>query len=144
MLVINDGEIIERGTHEELLEKRGFYYRVYMSQFKGTNGDVEPIRLTPAEQPAPQFQRHGMSGMGHGRMPGMGHGRIMEIVETFRKNGATSPETALALEELGLPPMFGMMLQGPMGQSGLFREHNGKYYLVEERFRQMQARFGSG
>jgi ATP-binding cassette subfamily B protein len=33
ILVINDGEIIERGKHEELLEKRGFYYNLYMSQF---------------------------------------------------------------------------------------------------------------
>jgi ATP-binding cassette subfamily B protein len=48
VLVINNGEIIERGTHEELLNMRGFYYRVYMSQFKGTNGDLEPIRLLPA------------------------------------------------------------------------------------------------
>jgi ATP-binding cassette subfamily B protein len=37
VLVINNGEIIERGTHRELLEKRGFYYNLYMSQFKGTN-----------------------------------------------------------------------------------------------------------
>jgi len=37
LLVINDGEIIERGTHKELLERRGFYYNLYMSQFKGTN-----------------------------------------------------------------------------------------------------------
>ncbi len=31
--VINDGEIIERGTHKELLEKKGFYYNLYMNQF---------------------------------------------------------------------------------------------------------------
>jgi len=37
VLVINNGEIIERGTHKELLERRGFYYNLYMSQFKGTN-----------------------------------------------------------------------------------------------------------
>jgi ATP-binding cassette subfamily B protein len=35
ILVINDGEIIERGTHEELLAQHGFYYNLYMSQFKG-------------------------------------------------------------------------------------------------------------
>ncbi len=33
ILVINNGEIVERGTHEELLRKRGFYYNLYMSQF---------------------------------------------------------------------------------------------------------------
>jgi len=149
VIVINEGEIIERGTHRELMEMKGFYYRVYMSQFKGTNGDVEPIRLTPAEAPAPQFSPGGMPGMGSGGMPGMGHGggrgmghgQMMEIVETFTKNGATSPETAMTLEELGLPPMFGMMLQGPMGQMGIFVEHNGRYYLSEERIKQMRARF---
>jgi len=144
VLVIDEGELIERGTHRELMEMRGFYYRVYMSQFKGTNGgDLKPIRLMPAEKTAPQFPPVGMPGMGHGGGSGMGHGRMMEIVEAFRKNGATSPETAMALEELGLPPMFGMMLQGPMGQSGIFMEHNGKYYISDEQLRRMQERVGS-
>ena len=35
VLVINDGRIIERGTHEELLAQQGFYCNLYMSQFKG-------------------------------------------------------------------------------------------------------------
>jgi ATP-binding cassette subfamily B multidrug efflux pump len=35
ILVINDGEIIEQGTHEALLAQRGFYHHLYMSQFKG-------------------------------------------------------------------------------------------------------------
>lgn len=35
ILVINQGEIIERGRHEYLLSLRGFYYNMYMSQFKG-------------------------------------------------------------------------------------------------------------
>jgi ATP-binding cassette subfamily B multidrug efflux pump len=35
ILVIHDGEIVERGTHEELLAQRGFYHNLYMSQFKG-------------------------------------------------------------------------------------------------------------
>lgn len=34
ILVISGGEIIERGKHDELLEKQGFYYNLYMSQFK--------------------------------------------------------------------------------------------------------------
>jgi ATP-binding cassette subfamily B protein len=34
VLVLKDGEIIERGTHDELLHKHGFYYDLYMSQFR--------------------------------------------------------------------------------------------------------------
>ncbi len=34
ILVVNDGRIIERGRHPELMEQRGFYYNLYMSQFK--------------------------------------------------------------------------------------------------------------
>ena len=35
VLVINHGEIIERGTHDSLLAKGGFYRHLYLSQFKG-------------------------------------------------------------------------------------------------------------
>ena len=35
ILVIDNGRIIERGRHEELMEHGGFYYNLYMSQFKG-------------------------------------------------------------------------------------------------------------
>ena len=34
ILVMNDGDIIEQGTHEELLDKKGFYYNLYNSQFE--------------------------------------------------------------------------------------------------------------
>ncbi|WP_256865385.1 ABC transporter ATP-binding protein [Paenibacillus sp. 32352] len=34
ILVINGGEIIERGTHQELLDQKGFYHDLYNSQFK--------------------------------------------------------------------------------------------------------------
>lgn len=33
ILVMNKGNVIEQGTHEELLEKKGFYYHLYNSQF---------------------------------------------------------------------------------------------------------------
>ena len=35
ILVILDGQVVERGRHEQLLERRGFYHDLYMSQFKG-------------------------------------------------------------------------------------------------------------
>jgi len=34
ILVLRDGQIVERGIHQELLDKKGFYYELYMSQFK--------------------------------------------------------------------------------------------------------------
>ena len=59
VLVLNDGEIIERGKHDELLEKKGFYYNLYMSQFRrdpqfiealeqSHNGHKPETKLTPA------------------------------------------------------------------------------------------------
>lgn len=33
ILVMNKGNIIEQGTHDELLKKKGFYYNLYNSQF---------------------------------------------------------------------------------------------------------------
>ncbi|MEW6566607.1 MAG: ABC transporter ATP-binding protein [Chloroflexota bacterium] len=34
VLVVDDGRIVERGKHEELLSHRGMYYSLYMSQFR--------------------------------------------------------------------------------------------------------------
>jgi ATP-binding cassette subfamily B protein len=34
VLVIDNGRLIERGTHESLLAQEGFYYNLYMSQFR--------------------------------------------------------------------------------------------------------------
>ena len=36
ILVMNKGQIVEQGTHEQLLEKQGFYYELYNSQFAVT------------------------------------------------------------------------------------------------------------
>ena len=33
ILVLKDGQIIEQGNHESLLESKGFYYDLYQSQF---------------------------------------------------------------------------------------------------------------
>ncbi|MGD0613142.1 MAG: ABC transporter ATP-binding protein [Anaerolineales bacterium] len=35
VVVIDKGSIVEKGTHDELLAKKGFYHHLYMSQFKG-------------------------------------------------------------------------------------------------------------
>jgi hypothetical protein len=41
-------------------------------------------------------------------------------------------------QELGLPPRFEEAMHRRLGQSGIFVEVNGKYYLNEERLRQIQ------
>ena len=35
ILVMNSGNIVEMGNHNELMKKKGFYYDLYMSQFLG-------------------------------------------------------------------------------------------------------------
>ncbi len=35
ILVMHKGQIVEEGTHAELLEKRGIYYKLYLLQYKG-------------------------------------------------------------------------------------------------------------
>jgi len=35
VVVINNGQIVEQGTHQQLLDQRGFYHHLYVSQFKG-------------------------------------------------------------------------------------------------------------
>jgi ATP-binding cassette subfamily B multidrug efflux pump len=34
ILVVDQGNVVEQGTHKELMEKQGFYYRLYHSQFE--------------------------------------------------------------------------------------------------------------
>ena len=41
ILVMNQGSVIEQGTHAQLMEKRGFYYNLYNSQFAGPARDAE-------------------------------------------------------------------------------------------------------
>ncbi|HIZ56441.1 MAG TPA: ABC transporter ATP-binding protein/permease [Firmicutes bacterium] len=38
ILVMDQGHIIEQGSHDELLQKKGFYYRLYNSQFEQVEG----------------------------------------------------------------------------------------------------------
>jgi len=37
IMVVDDGEIVESGTHEELLKLKGFYYNLYMAQYSFLN-----------------------------------------------------------------------------------------------------------
>ncbi|SIE38298.1 Probable multidrug resistance ABC transporter ATP-binding/permease protein YheH [Mycobacteroides abscessus subsp. abscessus] len=41
ILVLHQGEIVERGTHQELLALKGLYHKMYLLQ----NGSVERVEL---------------------------------------------------------------------------------------------------
>jgi len=71
--------------------------------------------------------------------------RFLAIVEKFRQKGATSPDRSMTLEELGLPSRFKDLMDRRLGQLGVFVEVDGKYYLSEERLKEIQKhRFGGG
>jgi hypothetical protein len=73
--------------------------------------------------------------------------RLRGIIEKFRQKGATSPEKAMTIQELGLLPRFEEAMHRRLGQSGIFVEINGKYYLNEEWLKQIQeqrAKVASG
>lgn len=40
ILVMNNGSVVEQGSHKELLDKKGFYYKLYNSQFGNIDSDI--------------------------------------------------------------------------------------------------------
>lgn len=43
ILVLENGEIVERGTHDNLIKNKGYYYEVYKNQFGNFNAEKEVI-----------------------------------------------------------------------------------------------------
>jgi hypothetical protein len=70
--------------------------------------------------------------------------RLNEIVEIFRQKDATTPEKAMTAQELGLPPRFEEAMHRRLGRLGIFVEVNGKYYLSEERLKQIEQQRNRG
>ena len=142
VLVVNHGEIVERGTHEELMEKKGFYYNLYMSQFKGTIDDADFEYIKPVEvydQPRqPQMLRKGKGrSMGGGPSPEMMRQRAMEVIKIFKEKKATSSESAKSLEELDLPLYFSRIMENRLGPLGIIVEKEDHFYLVEHNVRKL-------
>jgi len=69
--------------------------------------------------------------------------RIADAVARFREKGATSPEKAMTVEELGLPPRFEEAMKRRLGATGIFVEVGGKYYLDEARLQQVEQQRGT-
>ncbi|MBI5956202.1 MAG: ABC transporter ATP-binding protein, partial [Chloroflexi bacterium] len=52
VLVVEEGQIVERGTHQSLLEARGRYYEIYQMQFREEEKALAPSGI-PAQRLAP-------------------------------------------------------------------------------------------
>ena len=63
---------------------------------------------------------------------------LQGIIQKFREKGAISPEKAMTVQELDLPPRFEQAMHRRLGQTGIFVELNGKYYLNEDRLKQIK------
>jgi subfamily B ATP-binding cassette protein MsbA len=50
ILVLDDGEIVERGTHAQLMERHGLYRKLYEKQY----GLVQDLFINPGEEPEDQ------------------------------------------------------------------------------------------
>ena len=70
--------------------------------------------------------------------------RLYEAIAIFRQKGATSPEKAMTAQELELPPRFEEAMKRRLGRLGIFVEVNGKYYLSEERVKELEERRNRG
>jgi hypothetical protein len=69
--------------------------------------------------------------------------RLLELVQRFKEKGAVSPDKAMTVQELGLPPRFEEAMKRRLGKSGIFVEVNGKYYLSEERLKQVKEQIAN-
>jgi ABC-type multidrug transport system fused ATPase/permease subunit len=56
ILVLDDGRIVERGTHRELLLNNGLYRRLYERQ----QGLVQDLFINPGEDPVPAAENVGI------------------------------------------------------------------------------------
>ena len=81
--------------------------------------------------------------MGLFRQRGEMRRRLNEVIERFRQKGAVSPDKAMTAEELGLPPRFEEAMKRRLGRTGIFVQVGGKYYLSEERLKQIEEQRSS-
>ena len=48
ILLMEDGRVIERGTHEELMSAGGIYYEMVLRQMEFSTGESAELELDPA------------------------------------------------------------------------------------------------
>ena len=99
----------------------------------------QPIMPTPAPLAAPPTSAPSPAAPPEPEgVEGWGGERIRQVIEKFRAAGALSPETALTAEQLGLSRLFVRIMKRRRGQTRVFVEVNGRYYLDERALREMR------
>jgi DNA-binding PadR family transcriptional regulator len=68
---------------------------------------------------------------------------VLKEVEKFRQTGAVTPEKAMSIEELGLSPKFKTFLRRSPRLLGVFVKVDNKYYLSEERLKEIEKQFSA-
>lgn len=58
---------------------------------------------------------------------------LLEVIEKFRQKGAISPDKAMTVDELGLPPRFEEAMKKRLGRLGIFVEVNDDRSLIGTR-----------
>jgi hypothetical protein len=69
--------------------------------------------------------------------------QLVDMVVKFKDKGAVSADKAMTAQELDLPPIFEAAMHRRLGRTGIFIEVNGKYYLSEDRLKQVQERISA-
>ena len=61
--VLDKGEVVEEGTHEELLNKKGYYYKLYVSQVGEIGENIKAKEIeTPVEDEEPKINKESGDG----------------------------------------------------------------------------------
>jgi len=68
---------------------------------------------------------------------------VLLEVEKFRQKGAVTPEKAMSIEELGLSPKFKIFLRSSPRLLGVFVKVDDKYYLSEERLKEIEKQLSA-
>jgi YVTN family beta-propeller protein len=94
-----------------------------------------PVQSTPiiAPTPPPSLAKQETS-----EPQGWRDEKIQQNIKKFQEKGAISPETALTAEELGLSRIFVRIIERRKGQTKIFLEINGKYYLDQQALEKKQ------
>ncbi len=93
ILVMEHGDIVEQGTHEELIARQGAYCRLYNSQFEqaATDLDAELAATQGDVVVQPSGARLEVGALGQGRRRGRGRGAVAPSADRRESRASGCP-----------------------------------------------------